>query len=266
MSNNKDFSVEDLILAVLHAVSMEKVPQHMLIQIGEYMGLSADVIKLSLDDLIKRDYIESDDDLAYSILPKRTLFSQHFEQWRLSEKRRIPWDGSWIVCELPKAPENTSDRKKSLWALGLLGFRKSDRGMLRPNNLLGGIDALRIKLSIFGIEDSAELYSINDYSEYIQDHLKTNIWPIDQLNEKYDQNYLKVETGLEMINGTVSKTVLIYALKTGYEGITLLATDPLLPEEMQDPSSRIKLTRIMKEYESLGKKYWEHVIPGLRFS
>lgn len=244
---------------------MDSVPEKMLLQIGEYMGLGSDAVKAALDNLIRRNYITINNDNAYSILPHRSLFSQHFEQWRLSEKRRIPWDKSWVVCELPDSTTDELARKRSLWALNLLGFKKSFKGIIRPNNLLGGIDALRMKLKVFGIEKSADLHTLNDLPEKIQTHLETQVWPVKELNQNYEDVFLKVETGYAMIRGRVSQSVLVYALKVGYEAVTTLAIDPLLPESMQDPAPRIKLTRILKEYEVLGKKYWEHVIPGIRF-
>lgn len=264
MPDQKAFSINDLLLAVLHAVSMDSVPESMLIQIGEYMGLSTDSIRGTLAKLIKRNYVQVNEDNAYSILPHRSLFSQHFEQWRLSEKRRISWDKSWVICELPEVSDDQA-RKRSLWALNLLGFKQTFKGMIRPNNLLGGIDALRMKLKIFGIEKSAELHTLNDLPEKVQHHLATEVWPIEELNQTYKDMYVKVETGYALIRGRVTQSVLVYALKVGYEAVTTLAIDPLLPESMQDPAPRIKLTRILKEYETLGKKYWEHVIPGIRF-
>jgi len=245
--DSKHFSIKDLLLAVLHGVSMDCVPESMLLQIGEYMGISKTSVQKSLNELIESHYIHVDENRCCSILPERSLFSQHFEQWRLSEQRRVIWDGSWLVCDLPVICEDSDVRKRSLWALDLLGFKETPKGILRPNNLLGGIDALRLKLKIFGIEANTDLFSVNDYPKRIQETLKTDIWPITALTDSYHDMYQKVDTGNAMLKSRVTKSVLVYALKIGYEAVTMLAIDPLLPVEMQDPKPRIKLTRLLLE-------------------
>jgi len=89
-----------------------------------------------------------------------------------------------------------------------------------------------------------------DYRSFVDDY---------QIN-KLDQRYLDVVSRLESSTENLQKKptnlAMIESFTLGGEALHLLAKDPYLPTELQDPRSRERLWQAMLQYDELGRNIW----------
>lgn len=264
MAQQEEFSVKDIVLTLLQA-SRGSVPVNAIVRVGALMGVSGNAIRVSLSRLVQKGMVVTDDEGNYRISSETSPMQELVQCWRLGEKRRVSWRGNWVICDLPRPAPAQSVRNRSTWALELLGFRRTPTHLwLRPDNLAGGIKTLREKLADLEIESNAELFIGSRFSEQALRHMQTKLWPIKKMSTRYQQLYRRLQKGMIQLNKKPTDTMLVNAFMLGNGVVRTLITDPMLPEEMQDPAPRIRLTNLMLKFDAKGRRIWESAVEGLK--
>src|SRR5690606_30497791 len=104
--------------------------------------------------------VEAVDRGEYRLGPGAASLADDVSTWRDAERRVRDWNGDWLAAHVGDL--GRSDRavlRARARALELLGLRELDRGLyLRPDNLAGGVAAVRARLLALGLEPEAAVF------------------------------------------------------------------------------------------------------------
>jgi phenylacetic acid degradation operon negative regulatory protein len=181
------------------------------------------------------------------------------ETWRRGEARRVPWSGAWWVVLTPKAPERTAHRRAER-ALSLVGFARAEpRLWTRPRNLAYERDELEALLAQLGLMDGAELFAASELSDVVERRWK-KLWPVADLKRTYRRHAKALEKSMARLERIPRSRALAESFALGGEAIRILATDPMLPEEIQPAAPRVRLFDLMTEYDRIGRDLWQRTL------
>ncbi len=254
---------KNLVLSLLQVSDDKPVPIKALILCGELFGFSGNTIRVNVTRLIREKTVESDDRGSYRLSRTKNPVSRFINTWRLGESRRISWDGSWSCAAVPAKLDRAGQLKTSK-ALEILGFRHGLPGLwVRPANLAFNRDDIACILKSMGMHPQTELFTGRDFSHNLTGRWKNLLWDVDGLNRNHAAILGKLEESHERITRMPLENAMVESYIVGGEAIHALLTDPLLPDEIQQPVCREALTRSMTAYDGTGKDIWLKKIDGL---
>jgi phenylacetic acid degradation operon negative regulatory protein len=228
-----------------------------LIAIGGLFGLNANAMRVAVTRLTAEGLLESDERGSYRLGPAAAAMHEHVEEWRRGEARVRPWKGDFVAVSLPAATAR-AERRASLRALARLGLREALPGIwIRPDNLRLALDATHERLSALGLEEGSELFRARDFSERLAARFAAELWPLRGLQRSYESAQRNLERSLEQLAGMPRETALVQSYLLGGEAIRVLATDPLLPEQIMPTEPRARLTETMLRYDAVGHALWK---------
>jgi len=177
------------------------------------------------------------------------------------------WHGDWVAVHdsLVQRSDKTAWRHHCL-ALALRGFAQFAPGLhLRPDNLEGGIEALRACLPGLGLSPQAVLFRLTGLDEAAQARARS-LWKADALARQY----VAVAGALEAHTAHMREEGVVEALREslllGREAIGLLVRDPLLPPELMALDARRILMAAAARYQDAARDLWRNwiseIVPG----
>ena len=148
-------------------------------------------------------------------------------------------------------------RRASLSALARLGLLEGLPGLwVRPDNLRQPLPATAERLRALGLEEGAALFRARDFSARVVERFTTDLWPIRSLQRGYSVALRNLERSLAQLDGMPRETALVQTYLLGGEAIRVLATDPLLPEQIMSGETRAALAEAMLRYDAVGHALW----------
>ena len=247
---------KQLILNLLVAAP-ELVSSKQIIAMCGLFDITANSTRVTLARLLGDQFVQSPGRGLYTLGPAAVELADDLANWRLLEEKVRPWDGQWIAAfigNLGRA-DRTALRKRTR-ILQLTGFAEFEQGLLiRPNNLAGGAEQVRSRLYRLGLEKSARIFTLGDFSAAEQT-MAMNLWDRDSLNKQYQvgrQQMLDWMAGAQTLD---DNTAARESYMLGGETLRHLAFDPLLPAEMVDVQARKAYIETMKTYDDLGREIW----------
>jgi len=117
-------------------------------------GITENSVRVTLVRLAAGGLIEAAGRGAYRLGPNATGLASDVAGWRQAEQRLRDWNGDWVAVHVGNLgrSDRTALRVRDR-ALALLGLCELERGLyLRPDNLLGGVSAVRERLYKLGLE------------------------------------------------------------------------------------------------------------------
>jgi phenylacetic acid degradation operon negative regulatory protein len=127
---------------------------------------------------------------------------------------------------------------------------------VRPDNLRQPFETTTERLRALGLEDGAELFRARDFSAQTAARFASDLWSIRTLQRSYELALRNLERSLEQLDGMPRETALVQTYLLGGEAIRVLATDPLLPEQIMAGETRAALTEAMLRYDAVGHALW----------
>lgn len=237
-------------------VTPRSVSVRHLLTIGGLFGFNANAMRVAVARLVADGRLESDERGSYRLAPAATVLHEHIEEWRRGEARMRAWRGDWLAVALPIGTARAT-RRTSLSALSRLGLCEGLPGVwVRPDNLRQPFESTSERLRALGLEDSAELFRARDFSAQTQARFASDLWPVRALERGYKLALQNLERSLERLDGMPRETALVQSYLLGGEAIRVLATDPLLPEEIMAGATRAALTEAMLRYDAVGHALW----------
>ena len=258
----KPVTPRGLLLDLLRVTDAKAVPVSVLVQIGNVFGLTGNALRVAIARLVAAKLVESDERGFYRLAKGADALAVHVEEWRLGERRVRPWQGEWLALCLPQATERVR-RRASLRALGHMGFREALTSFwVRPDNLATRTHAET--LFALGLENGAEAFVVRELSTELESRLRTRTWNTRELVNGYREMRQKLEQSERSIAARSAELALRESFQLGGSAIRLLATDPLLPEEIVPSVERARLTAAMLRYDAVGRKVWAQALEGIR--
>ncbi len=253
---------KSLILSILLVMNNFSAPIKILVEIGEIFGFTSNTMRVTTARLIREGKIESDERGLYRLGDKSTPISEFIMSWKTGENRLIPWDGTWNCCLL--TPATAQARVSNKKSLDHLGFMESlPNFWIRPNNLRIGISGIRKMAQRFRVHEKSVFYTSHEFEPAIEEQWQRYLWPVEELMQSQRLLTEKLKKSQTQLKNYPSKNALMECYINGSEAVHQLITDPLLPEEIMPCRHRIQLTKIMLEYNELGKEIWMNQITGL---
>jgi phenylacetic acid degradation operon negative regulatory protein len=206
--------------------------------------------------LVADGRLESDERGSYRLAPAATVLHAHVEEWRRGEARMRAWRGDWLAVALPIGTARAA-RRSSLGTLTRLGLREGLPGLwVRPDNLRQPLESTLERARALGLEDGAELFRARDFSAPTTKRFASELWSTRELQRSYASALRNLERSVEQLDGMPRDAALVQTYLLGGEAIRVLATDPLLPEEIMPGATREALTTAMLRYDAIGHALW----------
>jgi len=237
-------------------VTQRSVPVRHLLTIGGLFGFNANAMRVAIARLVAEGRLESDERGSYRLGPAATTLHEHVEGWRRGEARMRPWRGEWLAVALPIGAARAT-RRTSLSALTRLGLREGLPGVwVRPDNLREPFESMTERYRALGLEDGAELFRARDFSAHTTERFASDLWSTRALQRGYAAALRNLERSVRQLAGMPRDTALVQSYLLGGEAIRVLATDPLLPEQIMAGQTRAALTEAMLRYDAIGHALW----------
>ncbi len=245
-----------IVLNAVRVSSRRSITIRQLLKIGELFAFNANAVRVAVTRLVAEGQLENDERGRYRLGSAAAETQAHVESWRLGEARIRPWKGDWIAVVLAQKPDRTT-RRSSLRALSRLGLAEGLPGLwIRPNNLRQPLPATCERLRGLGLEEGAEVFVASDFGAALDERFRTQLWPVRTLARNYDVVERRLARSLSQLDQMPRETALVQTFLFGGEAIRVLATDPLLPEQMIATEPRAELTATMRRYDEVGRALW----------
>jgi hypothetical protein len=127
---------------------------------------------------------------------------------------------------------------------------------VRPDNLRQPFESMTERFRALGLEDGAELFRARDFSAHTTARFASDLWSTRALQRGYATALRNLERSMQQLEGMPRDTALVQTYLLGGEAIRVLATDPLLPEQIMEGQTRAALTETMLRYDALGHALW----------
>jgi phenylacetic acid degradation operon negative regulatory protein len=231
---------------------------------GVIMDINEATVRVALNRLCEQGKIGQPARGVYAISAAPRPLFRDVDTWRSKERSMTAWNGDWVAVHdtLVQRSEKTAWRRHCL-ALALRGFAEFEPGLqLRPDNLEGGIAALRARLAELGLSPQATLFRLTGLDEARQARVK-GLWKVDALHRQYTAMAAALDAHAEVLGQEETTGALRESLLLGREAIGLLVRDPLLPPELMAPQARQTLMAAAIRYQDEARRHWRNWISGI---
>lgn len=258
-----DLSAGDLVLDLLAAHDQHRLSVAALCRAALICGLSEQSVRVAVSRLIRQGKVTSAGRGLYRLNAGGSSLLRDVESWLRREQQAVAWHGGWIGVADGAVPR----RHKVAWrrherALALRGFRLFDAGIyLRPDNLKGGVSAVRRDLEGLGLAEQAWVMAVDGLGEADQRRACT-LWDLAALERQYRQLIERLQRSQAGFPALSAERAARESLLLGRCAIRSILHDPLLPEALMGGGQRHRLIERMRDYQAAAKVIWLQVLEG----
>ena len=194
-----DPNPRELILRLLIGSDDARVSARVAVSACALFGIRENSARVALVRLSADGMIEATGRGEYRVGAKAAELSDDVRSWRDRESRvREEWSGDWVAaCWTPPARSDRSALRRRDRAFRLLGFRELERNLfVRPDNLVGGVAAVRERLSKLLLDaDACGVFVASDLDEE-RDRRARALWDGKKLTKGYAAMRRRLEAWL----------------------------------------------------------------------
>lgn len=249
-----------LILNLLLAADGQTLSAREAIASCALFGIRENSVRVALARLAGGGLIESAGRGRYRLGPNATGLAAEVASWRTAEQRVRHWDGTWVAVHVGGL--GRSDRvalRARDRALALLGLREMDRGLfLRPDNLTGGVEAVRERLYKLGLDTSAAVFSLRELDP-ARDVRARQMWDGEALTRGYLDMSRRLNRWLEQADDLEPDVAARESFLLGNDAIRQLVFDPLLPAPLVDAGARRTFSDTVRLFDAAGHRIWQQL-------
>lgn len=245
------------LLKLLLAAEGQSLTIREMLAAGEVLGFSPNSLRVALVRLTSEGLIESPARGVYGLGPEATPLAEDVGHWRLGEQRVRHWTGEWIVVHTGglSRTDRTALRRRAK-VMELLGLREYARGLhLRPDNLAGGVTAVRTRLRQLGLETEASVIIAREFEPAELESIY-KLWNGRALSRQYERMREQLETRLKRADDLEATVAAREFFRAGDQAIRALIFDPLLPAPMVDVAARAAFTDTVLRFDQAGHRIW----------
>ena len=155
---------------------------------GALIGVRESAIRVGLNRLLEQGKITCSARGVYAMNNSDSALSRMIDDWQHKTVRTVEWDGTWLAVQDASVlrSDKTAWRHHNL-ALSLCGFRQLQSGLyVRPNNLTGGVDEIRIRLNALGLSPESMVFRLDNLDSARQNQA-LSLWEAKSLGHEYQQ-------------------------------------------------------------------------------
>lgn len=249
-----------LLLDLLLATDGEPLSARDAVTACALFGISANNARVALARLSSDGLIEAAERGSYALSRQAHELADDVATWRTAEQRVRPWSGGWIAVYCGGL--GRSDRKAMRnrdRALGMLGFREFERGLhLRPDNIEHGLDAVRKRLYLLGLEREASVFLTQGFDATREARIR-RLWDGKALTSQYRKLRRELDAWLAHFERLDPETAAREAFLLGGKAIRHVVYDPLLPDPLVDTQARHDFVDCVRRFDRVGKQVWKRM-------
>lgn len=254
-------TARSLILDLLSTLRRGTMPVRALVEAGALLGLEENNVRVSLARLHASGRVERDTRGRYRLGPAVAALRHQLQGWRHLRERMRPWRGGWVAVHQERLGRG-SDRRDRERALELLGFRPFGVGLaLRPDNLRGGVEALRQELTALACGDADQaprlgrVFAMRELDPESEREAR-GLWDREALLEEARQSLEALRASEARLPARTSEEAMVETFLVGGRVLRQLVRHPLLPAEILDPEPLESLLTAVKRYDEIGRGHW----------
>jgi phenylacetic acid degradation operon negative regulatory protein len=204
---------------------------------------------------------------CYALGAEARPLAQEVSRWSRTNELMVDWAGDWAAVHVGATgrSDRTALRARER-ALGLLGFAEFERGLhLRPNNLAGGVAALRTRLQALVPRetDTGTLFLLRQMAADDERHAR-QLWDVAALDATYRDTTARLCGWLDGAHELPLEQAARESFQIGHDAIRQLMYDPLLPAPLIDAQARSRFIGAVRRYDDAGKAIWQKFLAAAR--
>jgi phenylacetic acid degradation operon negative regulatory protein len=271
---------KSVVLDLLSTLRGRSAPVRFLVGAAEIFDIDPNATRVAITRLLACGLIERDERGAYRTGAAAGPILKRLNSWRTIDKRTRDWDGSWLgatpeaCCCSGEAPESRGSgaspepresrsarepresRAASVHALEFTGMREFAPGLwIRPDNLDGGLEALREALLALKLPEGCPMFRIRDFDAAGEARARS-LWDADAIRSLYRSLAEQLARSAEELGRMDAKRAMAESFLLGGEAIRRIVLDPLLPGAIVPTAERDELVRAMIAYDEVGRRCW----------
>lgn len=218
-------------------------------------GIQENSVRVALNRLAASGMIEGFERGRYRLGPEAAALAGEVRTWRSSEARTRAWDGGYVAVHVgglgrtDRAALRVRER-----AFEVLGFRELEPDLIiRPDNLTGGVAAVRERLLRLGVD--APVFHASELDP-ARDARARRLWDGKTLTRQYIATREKLEKWLAKADTLSREVAARESFLLGSTAIRAIVFDPLLPAPLVDVDARRALVKTVKEFDQRGHAIW----------
>jgi phenylacetic acid degradation operon negative regulatory protein len=251
-------TAKGLIQTLLLAAEGEAFPARQLVAAGALFGISENNIRVALVRLQNETLADTAGRGSYTLGEGAQKLGQAVFAWRDIEQRMAPWNGQYIaahVAALPRSDRSALARRDR--ALRMLGFREVSKGLLvRPDNLVGGVDACRTHLETLGLDDEAMVFGLQSPCHRLTGRMQ-QLWGLSALNQAYRHDSERLQAWMRHAEQLPPDQSAREAYLLDRVAVRQVVWDPLLPDEWVDAPARAAFFATVRDFDAAGRALWQ---------
>jgi phenylacetic acid degradation operon negative regulatory protein len=231
-----------------------------LVDAGDILGIDASSIRVALARLVAAGTLELAARGEYRLASTTRALTEQVTGWRDLERQVRRWDGGWAAVHLGDAArsDRTALRRRER-ALRLLGFRELGRSLaLRPDNLAGGIPALRGQLVALGLDEPAFVYRVTELDDATERRARA-AFDGKKLDAAYRQTTARIARFLVALADLPPRAAARESFVFGSDVLRSIMFDPRLPEPLVDVAARRAMIDAARRLDAAGRRIWEQL-------
>jgi phenylacetic acid degradation operon negative regulatory protein len=224
-------------------------------------GVRENSTRVALARLSAAAQIEAAGRGAYRLGPNAVELAADVATWRSVEERVRDWNGDWIAVHVGGLGriDRVALRSRER-ALGMLGLAELERGLhLRPDNLAGGVAAVRERLVKLGLEQDAAVFVAKDFDAAREQRARA-LWDGDALTRRYRKTSRRLDDWLARARTFEPEVAARESFLLGNDAIRELVFDPLLPAPLVDAAARRAFVDAVLRFDAAGREIWNRFL------
>jgi phenylacetic acid degradation operon negative regulatory protein len=251
-------TAKSLILDLLSTLAGGTMPVSTLVQAGQLFGIAENNVRVALARLVTGGQVDRDERGRYRLGAQSAPIDRLVSSWRRPGERLRSWDDDWVAVHTAGLPARSGERalRRRERALRFLGFRELAAGLaIRPDNLRGGVAALRAELETLGLEAGALVFELRALDP-ASDARARGLWDVAALCAGYRQSLADLAASEQRLQIASEAEGMVESFLLGGRVIRQLVLDPLLPEPIVPVAERDALVLALRRYDRLGRACW----------
>ena len=234
------------------------MPVRALVAAGEVFRISSESVRVALVRLLARGTVERNERGQYRIAPAAEPIQRHVVSWTHLDERLVPWRSGWVAAHTAGVGRSArAQTRRGRRALHFLGLRELAKDLwVRPDNLKGGVAAVRAELHGLGLDPTVLVFGLEQLDEAAEPRAH-RLWDAAALRRSYAEMGAALDRSAQRLGRLPAHDAMVESFLLGGQAIRLIVLDPLLPEPIIPSGELAQLVDRMRRYDRLGRDCWK---------
>lgn len=250
-------TAQKLILDLVSAAADQTISARAAVVVARLFDITENNVRVALARLQSRGLLERIGRGRYGLAAGAWPVQRHVSSWARLEQRCVAWRGRWCGVYLSRPVRiGRQPARRRQRALDLLGLRELEAGLwVRPDNLRGGVSAVRAQLGDLGLDARSLVFALSGLDGATEEAAR-GLWDRAAIRDAHRAMIRRLKQGGRALAKLDLERGVVESFLVGGQAINLLAFDPLLPDEIMPAGDRRALVDQMRRYDQLGRACW----------